>query len=953
MIDEVYIRLKDTNDFFILDYSRLLILAALVALSGCTFIDQNNSAQKPPDPTRFAQIVIADGLDEPMQLDFDTEGYVYWIERKGGVKRVHDESFQIDELGIMPLYEGTAPGLIGLLLDRDFEQSRHLYIYYSAAADDGDMRLSRFTLDSDNTIDTGSEIVMLEIPWEQPDGYHFGGGMTWDREGNLYLSTGDATQASQYEAIHYLNDEDSAEVFDAARTAGNTNDLRGSILRITPQPNGSYTIPEGNLFTEGEPNTRPEIYIMGNRNPWRLSIDSHTGYLHWGEVGPDAGADSDQYGAMGYDEFNVARKAGNFGWPFSYGGRPYAQYDYETKTFGELHNLQAPLNRSPNNTGLRELPPVEQSLIAYPYGVSEEWPILGSAARSAVGGPVFRRADFATDAPRVFPDYFEGKWLVTDYVRNWIMVITMSQDRTEVLNIERLLPDAQMTHNEPLDMAFSPAGDLYLVEYGIGDQGRISRIEYNAGNRAPVARAGSDRKSGAIPLELQLSSEGTVDYDGDDLDYLWTIRSDAGETIQQFTEPEPLFKLVEAGRYRLELKVTDPDGASGRDTFEVVAGNENPEVQLEIIRGNRSFYFPDAVIDYRVHVSDLEDGSLKNGDIAPGQVSLTAEYIPSGFSQGQLAALQDEGLLLPGSALQHLEARTLITKYNCESCHRMDSGLVGPSYIDIADRYDEVDEAAANLSQSIIEGSVGRWGEAPMPPNPTLPVAEARQITNYILSLNHEEQGPETLPLQGRFTTKVYDPKQVGDRLERYFDISYERGSYIFHASYTDEGSEEAENLNLTGEDVVLLRYPLIAPENADFFSDKGIVFTPSTTDPGFFVSGSQAYIGFQQIDLTGISQITIGALTRFWHWSHYLGGEIEIRLDSPDGPLVGEPQERFQSDTLTAEDGPFFGDAMGLPVEVNLSGVEGIHDVYLIFRNREAEDDDALFILTGIEFSQ
>lgn len=931
----------------------MVIFTALVVLSGCSFINQNDDAHTPPDATRFEQNVIADGLDEPLQLDFDNDGYVYWIERKGGVKRVHGDSFQIDELGAIPLYQGEAPGLVGLLLDRDFERSRHLYIYYSAVADNGDMRLSRFTLASDNTIDMDSEIVILDIPWEQPDSFHFGGGMTWDSDGNLYLSTGDATQASQYEAIHYINDEDSTDVFDAARTAGNTNDLRGSILRITPQPDGSYTIPEGNLFAEGMANTRPEIYIMGNRNPWRLSIDSHTGYLHWGEVGPDAGADSEEYGAMGYDEFNVARKAGNFGWPFSYGGRPYAQYDYETKTFGELHNLQAPLNRSPNNTGLRELPPVEQSLIAYPYGVSEEWPILGSAARSAVGGPVFRRADFATDAPRVFPDYFEGKWLVTDYVRNWIMVITMNQDRTEVLDIERLLPDGQMIHNEPLDMAFSPAGDLYLVEYGINGQGRISRIEYNAGNRAPVARAGSDRKSGAIPLELQLSSEGTVDYDGDDLDYLWTIRSEAGGIVQQFSEPDPLLKLEKAGIYLFELMVTDPDGASGSDRFKVVAGNENPEVKLEITSGNRSFYFPDAVIDYRVDVSDLEDGSLKNGDIAPGRVSLTAEYIPSGFTKEQLSAIQKEGELLPGTAMRHLEARTLISKYNCESCHKMDSGLVGPSYIDIAERYAEIDDAAVKLSQHIIEGSVGRWGEAPMPPNPTLPKSEAQQIASYILSLKHEEQGPEVMPLQGSFTTKVYDPKQVGDRLERYFDISYERGSYIFHASYTDEGSEEAGNLNLTGEDIVLLRYPLIAPENADFFSDNGIVFTPSTTDPGFFVSGSRAYIGFQQIDLTGISQITIGALTRFWHWSHYLGGEVEIRLDSPEGPLVGEPQERFQSDTLTAEDGPFFGDAMGLPIKMDVSGVDGIHDVYLIFRNREAGDDDALFILTGIEFSQ
>ena len=67
------------------------------------------------------------------------------------------------------------------------------------------------------------------------------------------------------------------------------NDLRGKILRIHPEPDGTYTIPAGNLFPPGTPGTRPEIYTMGHRNPWRVSVDSRTGYVYWGEVGPDNG----------------------------------------------------------------------------------------------------------------------------------------------------------------------------------------------------------------------------------------------------------------------------------------------------------------------------------------------------------------------------------------------------------------------------------------------------------------------------------------------------------------------------------------------------------------------------------------------------------------------------------------------------------------------------------------
>ncbi|MEX2345456.1 MAG: PQQ-dependent sugar dehydrogenase [Balneolaceae bacterium] len=925
-----------------------LITLTLVLLSNCSgaFGDVSSVGNEPPEANRFTYHVVVDGLDEPFQVDFDQQGHVYWIERGGAIKRVNESTDQINELGKLSIYEGRAPGLIGFLLDKDFEQTGYIYMYYSAAEDEGDMRLSRFTLSSDGTLDMDSEIVVLVVPWEQPDSSHTGGGMAWDDEGNLHLTTGDGTTYSEYEPIHYMNEEDSTEVYDGARSAGNTNDLRGSILRITPQPDGSYTIPEGNLFVEGTPGTRPELYTMGSRNPWRLSIDSQTGYLHWAEVGPDAGVDSEEYGSRGYDELEVAREAGNHGWPFVIGqNRPYNQYDYETKTYGEPYDLQAPVNNSPNNTGLRELPPARPALVAYPYGVAENWSVLSSGSRSGVGGPVFRRADFGSDAPRVFPEYFAGKWLVTDYVRNWIMVITMNEDRTEALDIERLLPWERISHKHPLDMKFGPTGDLYLIEYGLGGQGRISRYEYNDGNRAPVARAGAESMSGAAPLELQLSSEGTVDYDADELQYDWVVHSVAGGQIQRFTEANPVVVLEQAGRYQVDLTVTDPDGAGDSASFEVVAGNERPEVNLEITRGNRSFYFPDKMIDYQVQVSDHEDGSLSDGGIVPERVSMTAEYIPSGITPSQLAELQDEGALDSGATLRHVNAKALINEYNCSICHQVNSPLIGPSFTEIAERYEEEEGVPEELSKSIIGGSTGKWGEVQMPPNFMVSEVEAGQITEYILSLALPEEELIRRPLQDSYTTEGHDLIAIDnqgdneDRLVRYFDVPYEMGSYIFHARYTDEGNSEVEGLALPSEDLVLLRYPLLGPESADIFSKEGITFTPSIArHPGFIVSGSEPYIGFEQIDLTGIRQIDIGAQTRHYNWEHFIGATHEIRLGSPDGPLVGK-HEQIPPDNSTAE--------------IDVSEVNGIHDIYVIFRNPDAEPEDALLAVWGIEFKQ
>jgi cytochrome c len=98
--------------------------------------------------------------------------------------------------------------------------------------------------------------------------------------------------------------------------------------------------------------TRPEIYTMGHRNPYRISVDKHTGYLYWGEVGPDASVDSAQRGPMGHDEVNQAKKPGNYGWPYFVGdNKAYFDYDFATKTPGAQFDAAHPVNESPNNTG--------------------------------------------------------------------------------------------------------------------------------------------------------------------------------------------------------------------------------------------------------------------------------------------------------------------------------------------------------------------------------------------------------------------------------------------------------------------------------------------------------------------------------------------------------------------------------------------------------------------------
>jgi cytochrome c len=122
-----------------------------------------------------------------------------------------------------------------------------------------------------------SKKVLLEVATQREQCCHTGGGMVFDSKGNLFLTTGDNTSPRDT-PFNPIDEREGRGPWDAQKSSGSTNDLRGKIIRIHPEADGTYTIPEGNLFPKSTANsgqkTRPEIYTMGHRNPWRISVDS-------------------------------------------------------------------------------------------------------------------------------------------------------------------------------------------------------------------------------------------------------------------------------------------------------------------------------------------------------------------------------------------------------------------------------------------------------------------------------------------------------------------------------------------------------------------------------------------------------------------------------------------------------------------------------------------------------
>ena len=436
-----------------------------------------------PDEAHLERTVLLDSsyVSEPMELALAKNGSIYYIERKGGVRKFDPNTGKGKLIGTVPVYHDYEDGLLGLTLDPDFDQNRWLYMMYSAPGKVFDYHISRFVLDSLGMLDRKSEKILLKVHEEHSESNHTGGSMAFDPHGNMLIAIGDNTNPfGDAHGFAPIDERPGRTDFDAQRSSGNTNDLRGKILRIHPERDGSYTIPEGNLFPEDGSKGRPEIFVMGTRNSFRISIDPKTSWLYWGDVGPDAGKDSIQ-GTRGYDEINQARKAGNFGWPYFVGNnKAFNDVDFATGEIGETFDPNAPINDSPRNTGAKKLPPAQPAFIYYPYVKSTEFPLVGEGGRTAMAGPVYHYDPDLRSAIKL-PSYYDGGIFIYEWMRNWIMVVR-TDSNGDYSGMEPFMPSTHF--DKIIDMELGPDGALYILEYGKNwyspnRNARLSRLEYD------------------------------------------------------------------------------------------------------------------------------------------------------------------------------------------------------------------------------------------------------------------------------------------------------------------------------------------------------------------------------------------------------------------------------------------------------------------------------------------
>ncbi|MFB6146597.1 MAG: sorbosone dehydrogenase family protein [Halobacteriaceae archaeon] len=261
-------------------------------------------------------------------------------------------------------------GLLGLAFHPDYATNGRFYVRYSAPSREGTPStyshtfvLSEFRADA-GSADPGSERTLLELP--EPQSNHNAGAVTFGPDGYLYVATGDGGAGGDQGVGH-------APDWYEGVAGGNGQDVTenrlGSILRIDVDGRESdrpYAVPDDNPLI-GRPGY-DEQYAWGFRNPWRMGFSD--GRLFAADVGQNA-----------YEEVDIVRKGGNYGWNVREGTHCYA--------------TQSCPDQTPDGDPL--VPPI----VEYPHRMNGQ-----ALGRAVVGGYV---AD--TDSlPDLRGQYVFGDW---------------------------------------------------------------------------------------------------------------------------------------------------------------------------------------------------------------------------------------------------------------------------------------------------------------------------------------------------------------------------------------------------------------------------------------------------------------------------------------------------------------------------------------------------------------
>ncbi|MER7168847.1 ThuA domain-containing protein [Micromonospora sp. NPDC000207] len=595
-----------------------------------------------------------DQIGEPHGLTISPDGSVFYIGKAacpsgpiaswdnpnvglgcGTIHRWDPETKQVKLLTTLPVMGNRGSGselvkneegLIGITLDPKFAENGWVYAFWMPHESIdrekrvGKRTVSRFTYDKQaDTIDQDTRKDLLSWDTQIHSCCHAGGGMAFDDEGNLYIGSGDANSSGGsdgYSGNNWTQEYAGISFQDARRTSGNTNSHDGKILRIHPEDDGTYTIPEGNLFTgqeEGGGKTLPEIYVMGVRNISRLNWDPVNNWLTAAWVGPDAASPSPELGPAKYEHATIITSAGNQGWPFCMGdNQPYRdRSNTDASVLAGWYDCDNLKNTSPRNTGLVDIPPSRPSMIwyspqgggpVYPtrtdgsglpsYVLGEETftrPWLRGGGQAVMDGPTYHRSEVDTNSGVAWPAYWDNKWFIGDQ-SNSNNRVAVTVDPANVPeqgapafaeDLRAIIPGGNggTQLQSWMDAKFGPDGALYMLDYAGGffslhGNQKLIRIVYTGGEASPSPAHASARVTAA-------SNHRTVAFSSHKVGGVaWEW--DFGDGTKGSTQPHPTHAYRTHGSYQATVKVTYADGTTATGTVDVTTGCVAPDTRATV-----------------------------------------------------------------------------------------------------------------------------------------------------------------------------------------------------------------------------------------------------------------------------------------------------------------------------------------------------------------------------------
>ncbi|GLZ00112.1 hypothetical protein Acsp02_73640 [Actinoplanes sp. NBRC 103695] len=536
-------------------------------------------------------------------------------------------------------------GLLGIVPDPKFAENHWLYVYWmphnsiDRVKRVGQRTISRFTYDAAaKTIDQGTRKDLLQFPVQIHSCCHAGGGMAFDAKGNLYIGSGDNNSSegsSGYSGNNWTQEYQGISFQDARRTSGNTNDLAGKIIRIHPETDGTYTIPEGNLFPPGNDKARAEIYVMGVRNISRLQIDPVTQWLTAAWVGPDASSPNPELGPAKYETATIITSAGNQGWPYCMGNKqPYRdRSNTDATVLTGWYNCDNLKNNSPRNTGLVDIPPARNNMIWYaPDGggpvfppradgsgipsyiaaqATYTQPYLRGGGQAVMSGPTYHTELVDKNSSVAWPSYWDKKWFIGDESnsQNRIAVTVdpagvPSQSPPPFAETLRAIFPSGSADNRVqdwMDAKFGPDGALYTLDYGGGffsltPNQKLQRTIYTGGPATPAPAATSVAvQNRALTYQFTGSKSGGVS---------WAWDFGDGTTSDQ---ADPRHTYTRTGSFTVKLTVTYADGTKANVQTVVNVGCAVPDSRSTVFFEDTDTGVPNKATSGGCTINDLID----------------------------------------------------------------------------------------------------------------------------------------------------------------------------------------------------------------------------------------------------------------------------------------------------------------------------------------------------------